>query len=110
MNFFEKVLLNQRVIPVIIMYFLLPRCFSYTSWTLIIWVFAIFFSLLTLLYFIFRYNIAKKYYDKPKLIVDSIIAIAGIILACIYYNLNFIILITVVPLLFNNFKIVNDNT
>ena len=108
MNYFEKFLLNQHVIPVIIMYSLLPRSFYYKKWTLIIGVFAIIFSLLTLMYFIIRYNIAKRYCDKNKLILDSIIALAGVIVACAFNcMIGYFIWITMIPLFINNYKIVN---
>lgn len=111
MNFFEKILLNQRVIPVIVMYFLLPRCFYYKSYTLIIAVFTFLFSLLTLLYFIFRYIIAQKYCDKTKLIADSIIALAGVIFACVFDSISsYFIWITAIPIFINNYIIINKNT
>ncbi len=104
----KKIILKIRVLPVIVLYGLLPRSVFYLP---IIYakIAVIFFSALSILYMIIRYRFVIKETDKKYLIVlDSICTLAGVIFACIYSydtSLSLLFCITAIPLFINNYKV-----
>jgi hypothetical protein len=106
MNCIQRFLLKQRVLPTILLFFLLPRSFYYFELYPLV---AFIFIFLSLLYMIVRYKIAIKYSNNKKLVIDSLITLVGSILACVYSSFVFLTWIFIVPLLINNYKILIYN-
>jgi hypothetical protein len=104
----RKIFLRQRVLPAIIFYVLLPRSVFYLSRTFAI-ISVISFSVILIVYMLFRYKIVIEKVDNKSLIVlDSMFVLAGVILACIFnYNTSLASLfcVTTIPLFVNNHKV-----
>lgn len=106
----QRIFLKQRVIPTIILFGLLPRSVFYIP-TLPITAYILtgVFAALSLAYLIIRYIVVIKYTDYKRFIVlDTICAIAGSIIACVYNEINYFTLllcVTAIPLYVNNYKV-----
>ena len=112
MSNFDGFILRQRVLPVIIIYGLLPRSTFYFP-RIDAMVAAVCFCILSLSYIIYRYKIITKVADKKGLIVlDSICALIGLIFSCIFnYNtpLALLFCVTAIPLFINNHTVLKNN-
>lgn len=71
MNAYHKFLLNQRLIPSIVMFVIFPRCFYYKSWDALIITFSVIFLIFSISYLIIRNIIANNYTVKSNRI-DSL--------------------------------------
>lgn len=119
MNKIQKVFLNQRVIPAIIMFSLLPRSVNYSFSQVDIWesiradLFVSFYAVLSLGYLITRYLVVVKYInDKRAIIFDTICVIVGVFMDCVYIQSNsnpLLFCITTIPLYVNNYKVLMKN-
>ncbi len=111
MNAYHKFLLNQRLIPSIVMFVIFSRCFYYKSWDALIITFSIIFLILSIAYLVIRNIIANKYTTKSKLIFDTLSVIVGIIIACIlnviHFDFYYITVLTAVPMFLDNYFIIN---
>ena len=68
---YHKFLLNQRLIPSIVMFVIFPRCFNYKSWDALIIIFSVIFLIFSISYLIIRNIIANNYTVKSNRI-DSL--------------------------------------
>lgn len=111
MNAYHKFLLNQRLIPSIVMFVIFPRCFYYKSWDALIITFSVIFVIFLISYLIIRNIIANNYTVKPKLIFDTLLVIVGIIIACIlnviHLDFYYITFLTAIPMFLDNYFIIN---
>lgn len=117
MNKVQKMFLNQRVIPAIIMFGLLPRSVYHIFSQVDIWgtimaeILGSLFAGLSLGYLITRYVVIVKYIsDKRVIIFDTICVIVGMFMACVYEynqtgNYKLLFCITAIPLYVNNYKV-----
>lgn len=103
----RKFILKTRVLPAIILYGLLPRSIFYLP-IIYAYIAVVFFSALSIMYMLFRYRLVIKETGKKHFIVlDSICALVGVILACVYsYDtfLSLLFCVTATPLFVNNYK------
>lgn len=121
MNKIQKIFLNQRVIPAIIMFGLLPRTVYYNFSQMDIWgsimaeILGSLFAVLSLGYLITRYVVIIKYIsDKRAIIFDTICVIVGVFMACVYEynqigNYKMLFCVTAIPLYVNNYKVLMKN-
>lgn len=113
MNAYHKFLLNQRLIPSIVMFVIFPRCFYYKSWDALIITFSVIFVIFSISYsyLIIRNIIANNYTVKSKLIFDTLLVIVGIIIACIlnviHLDFYYITFLTAIPMFLDNYFIIN---
>lgn len=121
MNKVQKMFLNQRVIPAIIMFGLLPRSVYHSFSQVDIWgnimaeILGSLFAGVSLGYLITRYVVIVKYIsDKRAIIFDTICVIVGMFMACVYEynqtgNYTLLFCITAIPLYVNNYKVLMRN-
>lgn len=111
----KKFFLNQRVILLVIFYSLLPRSIFYFPKIPAIVFFMIFLSML-IFYIVLRYRIiAEKVSNKSFIILDTLLTLAGVVLACVFNSSEvaaMLCIITAIPMFINNYKVVKnwDNT
>lgn len=112
MNEFQKMFLNKRVIPAIMMFSLLPRCVFYISWQLVMaYILTAIFAALSLAYLIIRYVVIMKYISDKKLIIfDTLCVVVGVFMACVYEynqtgNYTLLFCVTAIPFYVNNYKV-----
>lgn len=121
MNKIQKMILNQRVIPAIIMFGLLPRSVYHSFSQVDIWgnimveIWVGILTTLSLTYLIARYLVVAKHInDKRAIIFDTICIIVGMFMACVYEynqtgNYKLLFCVTAIPLYVNNYKVLMRN-
>jgi hypothetical protein len=108
----RKFILSIRVLPAIVLYGLLPRSIFHLP-LLFAYFAVVLFSVLSIMYMILRYRfVINELVKKHFIILDSICALAGVILACFFgYDtfLSFLFCVTAIPLFINNYKVLKKD-
>lgn len=103
----NRFILRQRVLPAMIFYGLLPRSFYYLPRVEAV-ILLIIFVAMFIAYLLLRYkNVIQILENNAILILDSICAIAGAVMACLFNSSAYFepwFVLTALPLFFNNYR------